>query len=91
MRTDVEGKRLTQISAGSGTAKVTFNSTTDRQDVDGNPNNYSNFAKELDEIQVEFGTPTFRCKKFVLNQSYWTGNFYPLGQSEIKRLRLNGV
>ena len=91
MRTDVEGKRLTQISAGSGTAKVTFNSTTDRQDVDPNPNNFNNLAKELDEIQVEFGTPTYRCKKFVFNQSYWTGNFYPLGQSEIKRLRLNGV
>ena len=89
MNTDVDGYRLTQISTSSNTNKVIFNATTNRDDIDSYQNG-GDFAKELDEIQVELGAG-YRCKKFVLSQNYWTGNAYPNGKSEIKRLRLTGV
>ncbi|WP_353483870.1 DUF6443 domain-containing protein [Haliscomenobacter sp.] len=90
MRSDIEGQRLSEINTTSGTTKVVFKASTNRQDVDDNPYNFNNPAKELDTIKVELGA-AYRCKYFVLNQSYWAGNFYPNGKNEIKRLRLNSV
>lgn len=79
-----KGKRLKTIL--SGTNKVVFVATTDRQDLD----TYSTTSKKaLDKIEIYDASGTTCYKAFNMSYTYFTD---PAGSaSEYKRLKLNNV